>query len=267
MPHDGPQRAERAGRQRPGPRLLAAAAAVAVVALPAFAPPPEPTGPRPSAAPATPDTGQGRDLYQRGCASCHGPDGRGSQRGPTLAGVGAASVDFQLSTGRMPLANERTMPHRREPAFSPEEIDALVRYVATLAGGGPPVPDVVPSDPRAGRDLYLTYCSACHSATGAGAVLTSGRRTPNLYQADPTQIGEAIRVGPGAMPAYGPEALDQSEVNAIAAYVGLLQNSGEVDRGGLPLGRIGPVTEGLVAVLVGLVLLLFLARRLGTGAR
>ena len=206
--------------------------------------------------------GRGQALYQQSCASCHGQQGQGTQRGPTLVGVGAASADFYLSTGRMPVTDEQRNPGRGPPAFGRSDIDALVAYVASL-GAGPAVPAV---DPAAGRlaegeRLYQENCAACHSATGTGGALTSGQVAPSLGQATPVQVAEAIRVGPGAMPRFPSQALNDPQVDSVAAYVGRLQQGG--NRGGWDLGRIGPVTEGLVAWVVGLGLVLLVVRRLG----
>ena len=55
---------------------------------------------------------EGKALFQVTCSSCHGLNGEGTSQGPSLVGVGAASVDFQMSTGRMPMAR----PASRHPA-------------------------------------------------------------------------------------------------------------------------------------------------------
>ena len=209
--------------------------------------------------------GRGQLLYQQSCASCHGQRGEGTERGPSLIGVGAASADFYLSTGRMPIREEQRNPARAKPAFGRSDIDALVAYVASL-DGGPAIPAV---DPAAGRlaegeQLYQENCAACHSATGTGGALTSGQAAPSLARSTPVQVAEAVRVGPGAMPKFPPQALNDPQVDSVAAYVGHLQDSG--DRGGYGLGRIGPVTEGLVAWVVGLGLLVLVVRRLGKDA-
>ena len=215
------------------------------------------TTPRPAQA-----GGRGQTLYQQNCASCHGQQGQGTQRGPTLRGVGAASADFYLSTGRMPITEEQRNPARAKPAFGRSDIDALVAYVASL-GDGPAVPAV---DPAAGRlaegeRLYQENCAACHSATGTGGALTSGQVAPSLQPATPVQVAEAIRVGPGAMPRFSPQALNDPQVDSVAAYVDRLRHGG--NRGGWDLGRIGPVTEGLVAWVLGLGAVLWVVRRLG----
>jgi ubiquinol-cytochrome c reductase cytochrome c subunit len=183
--------------------------------------------------------------------------------------VGPASLDFQLSTGRMPLLRERNEPVRRGRAFSANDIRAIVGYASGFGGGGgAPIPAVRPDNVQLGQTLYLDTCSACHSATGAGGALTNGQFAPDLFKATATQVGEAIRVGPGIMPAFTDKALTEQEVNAIADYVQTLQSKhGRTDRGGVPLGRIGPVTEGMVGWAVGLALLVLMVRWLGTRTR
>ncbi|MEN3614499.1 c-type cytochrome [Plantactinospora sp. ZYX-F-223] len=225
---------------------------------------PGPTSAAP-APPADPATAGGADLYLRSCASCHGPTGQGSQRGPALVGVGPASVDFQLNTGRMPLEKEAAQPPHRRPAFSADEIRAIVAHVRSFGGGGPEIPSVAPGDLRDGRELYLATCAACHSATGVGATLTNGFVAPSLEGSSPIQVAEAVRVGPGLMPAFPESVLSQEQVNALASYVQELRGD-KLDEGGAPLGRLGPTTEGLVAWGIGLVLLVLVARWLGSRA-
>ncbi|MGH9281340.1 MAG: c-type cytochrome, partial [Acidimicrobiales bacterium] len=92
--------------------------------------------------PAPEQVEQGRRLYTTGCSSCHGIDAEGTRRGPSLQGVGAASVDFWVSTGRMPLKTERSRAVRKPPAYSREQIDAIVAYVTSIAPGGPDIPEL-----------------------------------------------------------------------------------------------------------------------------
>jgi ubiquinol-cytochrome c reductase cytochrome c subunit len=256
---------------RRGRRLLAAAAGLGLAGLPLAAPSPSPSGAdspsasAPGSPAAVPGPDRGTVLYQQSCASCHGQQGEGSQRGPALAGVGSADVDFQLSTGRMPLREERYSDQHRDPMFSSADIEALVQHVAAFPpGGGPQIPVVGAGDTRSGRELYLTYCSACHSAAGTGATLTNGRFAPSLDRATPTQVAEAVRVGPGLMPAFDAGVLSDQEVDNVAAYVDVLQNDrGRLDKGGWSLARLGPFPEGAVAWVLGLGVLVLLARRLG----
>ncbi|NCA18440.1 MAG: cytochrome c, partial [Actinobacteria bacterium] len=82
---------------------------------------------------------EGKSIFMRGCSSCHGLNAEGSGIAPSLIGVGAASVDFQVATGRMPMADMSQQAMRKKPVYSPEEIAALAAYVASLAPG-PAIP-------------------------------------------------------------------------------------------------------------------------------
>ena len=190
---------------------------------------------------------EGEALYEIGCVSCHGVAGVGGDRGPVLIDAGAASAHFYLTSGRMPQADEG-QAERKEPAYSPAEIEALVAYVASL-GDGPEIPDVdlESADLQAGGELYRTNCAACHQAAGAGGALSYGNNAPTLVPATPVQLVEAMLVGPGQMPVF--EQLSDEERDAIARYVVHLDEVG--DPGGLSLGRTGPIPEGFVAIIIG----------------
>jgi ubiquinol-cytochrome c reductase cytochrome c subunit len=194
----------------------------------------------------------GEELYLTGCVSCHGEGGNGVDgRGPPLIGVGAASADFYLGTGRMPASDSDAQPVRKQPAYTSEEIDALVAYVASL-GGGPPIPnvDLENADVAAGGVLYRANCASCHNAAGIGGALSYGDSAPALDESTPVQVVQAMRIGPGQMPVFGEDVMDEQAANDIAAYVEHLRHPD--DRGGLSLGRVGPITEGFIALLVGL---------------
>ena len=100
-----------------------------------------------------------------------------------------------LTTGRMPLPAPDQQPVRRTPAYTPAEIDALVAYVGSL--GGPPVPRVslAGTDLSRGMQAFMLDCAGCHQALGRGGVVT-GASVPDLTSATPTQIAEAVRLGP-----------------------------------------------------------------------
>ena len=212
---------------------------------------------------------RGAELYTTGCSSCHGPDGRGerapdgSVRGPSLESAGEATAYYYLATGRMPLANSEEQPQRKPPAYDPDEIDALVAYVASL-GEGPPLPDVdvEGADLAEGGQIFRANCQACHSASGSGGALSYGRAAPRLASATPEEIGEAVRSGPGQMPVFGPDTITQTQLNDLAAYVRYLRHP--EDPGGLPIGRTGPIPEGFVDWLIWMVSLLVLVGWIGT---
>jgi ubiquinol-cytochrome c reductase cytochrome c subunit len=223
------------------------------------------TGPGQAAASAPPASQQsiarGRYLFEQSCSSCHGLDAQGSSIAPSLIGTGAASVDFQMSTGRMPAKEQGAEMDRRPVVFSPRNIDDIASYVASL-GGGPPIPteaqaSPVGANPGLGQQIFNANCAACHNFVGAGGALTNGKYAPSLNQATPVQIYEAMLTGPEAMPAFSDTTITPSEKRDIIAYV--TQTSKEPNPGGFSLGRVGPVTEGLVAWIGGIGLLILAA--------
>ena len=203
-------------------------------------------------------TEAGTALFQSQCASCHGLQGQGTAYGPSLVGAGAAGADFYLRTGRMPLSAPGQPVVRRQPVLTEEQIQELVAVVASL-GDGPEIPKVTSGgDVSDGSRLYIANCAACHGATGAGNAIGGGNLAANLHQATPTQIVEAMRIGPGAMPKF---AFSEDQEASIAAYVQFLQN--QPSPGGLEIGGLGAVAEGFVAIGIGLVLFVLAAMFVG----
>jgi ubiquinol-cytochrome c reductase cytochrome c subunit len=195
---------------------------------------------------------RGQLLYAEQCSTCHQADGAGQPlKGiPSLRGVGAAAVDFYLSTGRMPEATLARQAPRKPATVSAADRAALVAYVTTTWPGGPAIPTVGPGTLQSGGDLFRSNCSACHGAAGAGAALAYGAYAPSLHRADALQVAEAMRVGPGNMPVFDVNTLSDSQVADIDAYVQYLRHPD--DRGGAGLGHTGPVAEGFVALLIGM---------------
>jgi ubiquinol-cytochrome c reductase cytochrome c subunit len=218
--------------------------------------------PEPSRA-QTDQQAQGQALYEANCSTCHGLQAEGTANGPSLQNAGPAAVDFMLSTGRMPLANPGDQPVRDEPKFTPEQIAAIVAYVETIAPGGEPIPTVDPAagDLARGAEVFLNTCAGCHGAGATGDSVGGGQIAPTIDPANPTQIGEAIRIGPGLMPRFGPETIDQADLDSVAAYLLWIRDHGQ--DGGLQLGRVGAVAEGLVIVVVGLGLMILFLRLTG----
>src|SRR4051812_19898297 len=194
---------------------------------------------------------EGRALYLVGCSSCHGLDAQGGNQAPSLIGVGAAAVEFQVGTGRMPLADPGAQAERRTPLYSETQIRQLSAYIASLAPG-PDVPtvDLADGDLAYGGELFRTNCAQCHQAVGQGGALTNGKRAPALTEATPLQVAEAMRTGPESMPVFSEGQLDQHQLNSVVKYVEFLKTPN--DPGGHPIGHYGPVPEGLVAWLVGI---------------
>jgi ubiquinol-cytochrome c reductase cytochrome c subunit len=194
---------------------------------------------------------EGRALYLVGCSSCHGLDAQGGNQAPSLIGVGSAAVDFQVGTGRMPLAAPGAQGERKTPLYNETQIRQLGAYVDSLAPG-PQVPtvDLADGDLAYGGELFRTNCAQCHQAAGQGGALTNGKHAPTLMEATPVQVAEAMRTGPESMPVFSPAQLDDHQVNSIAKYVEFLQSPNAP--GGHPIGGYGPISEGLVAWVVGI---------------
>ena len=200
-------------------------------------------------------------TYLADCGVCHGSRGEGTRRGPRIAGRGRADVDYELTTGRMPLPSPTAKTERRAVKYTPTQIRALVDYVAAFAPGGVDIPVLAsPADVSAGGELYRLQCAACHAWAGDGGALLH-REAPGLHKATPTQVAEAVRVGPGTMPAFGTAALDDAQLAGVVRYVQYLKHP--VDQGGLSLWHLGPVAEGAVAWIVGLGLLMMAIRWIG----
>jgi ubiquinol-cytochrome c reductase cytochrome c subunit len=212
---------------------------------------------------------EGRALFLKNCATCHGLNAQGSTDGPSLVGVGAAAVDFQVGTGRMPARQPGPQIQAKRVQFTQDQIDAMAAYVASL-GPGPAVPSesdlsTEDADVAEGGEIYRTNCAMCHNYAGSGGALTRGKYAPSLKETTPKHIYEAMLTGPQSMPVFGDGTITPDEKRDIIAFVTTQRN--EPSPGGASLGRIGPVSEGLVGWLVGIGALIGCAVWLGAKAR
>jgi ubiquinol-cytochrome c reductase cytochrome c subunit len=227
--------------------------------------------PRPAAAaPAASDqVEQGRKLFLANCSTCHGMQGEGTKYGPALAGVGAAAVDFQMGTGRMPLAGPNVQaPRNSEVRFTDEEIAAVAAYVASLAPG-PPIPDEEYTsgkngDVALGGQLFRVNCAMCHNFAGSGGALTRGKYAPALRNIEGKHIYEAMLTGPQSMPVFNDANISPEGKSAIIAYLHAVDKQKNI--GGMNLGNLGPVPEGLFAWVFGLGIMIAFAVWLGRKA-
>jgi ubiquinol-cytochrome c reductase cytochrome c subunit len=207
----------------------------------------------------------GKKLFITNCSSCHGLTGQGTSDGPSLIGVGAAAVDFQVGTGRMPAARPEPQMPRKPVQFAQPQIDDLSAFVASL-GPGPSVPeasqyDATDGDLAKGGDLFRTNCAACHNFAGQGGALTRGKYAPDLKSTTPRHLYEAMQTGPQAMPVFNDNTMPPEQKRAIIAFV--RHTVTETNDGGLNLGRIGPVSEGLFLWTFGLGILIAVAVWIG----
>jgi ubiquinol-cytochrome c reductase cytochrome c subunit len=195
---------------------------------------------------------QGRELFLVSCAFCHGQNGEGvrsqdgNQLGPSLVGVGAAAVDFQVGTGRMPMAASGPQAEAKPVQFTADQIADLAAYVATL-GAGPGIPTEEQltggDDIAAGAELFRINCAMCHNVAGAGGALTEGKFAPDLKDVDPAHVYEAMVTGPQNMPVFNELNIEPEDKANIIAYLEYLND--HPSPGGIDLGNLGPVSEGL----------------------
>ncbi|MEB8337047.1 cytochrome bc1 complex diheme cytochrome c subunit [Streptomyces endophyticus] len=199
---------------------------------------------------------EGKKLYSVGCASCHGTGGQGTSDGPSLVGVGSAAVDFQVGTGRMPAQQPGAQVPKKKVIYSQAEIDQLAAYVASL-GAGPVAPTAKDysangADIAKGGELFRTNCAQCHNFTGEGGALTHGKFAPSLEGVAPKHIYEAMQTGPQNMPSFPDTTMTKQNKQDIIAYLDAVNGDKTESPGGLKLGGLGPVSEGLFAWIFGL---------------
>ncbi|HEV2440444.1 MAG TPA: c-type cytochrome [bacterium] len=242
--------------------LVAGAALVTAVRSRAQTPAP----PSPAVSAASGEVRRGADLYALHCASCHGTAAQGTADGVPLLDAGAAAVDFVLSTGRMPVADPRQPMVRHRSGWTRRDVDAVVAFVTSLAPGGPPIPAVHPEggDLARGQQIFAANCAPCHATAGQGAAVGEGADAPDLYEASPVEIAEAVRIGPDPMPAFDPGIIGQHDLDSLVRYVMFLRTP--PDPGGFSLGHLGPVAEGFIAWIVGFAGLVVIIRLIGTTA-
>ncbi|GHJ06522.1 putative ubiquinol-cytochrome c reductase cytochrome c subunit [Micromonospora humidisoli] len=209
--------------------------------------------------PLTGAAAEGRALFDVSCVTCHGRNAQGVEgRGPSLIGVGAASVEFQVGSGRMPMARQEAQAMRKPPVFTDEQVRQLGQYIQEL-GGGPQVPQGnlrEGANLATGGELFRINCSQCHAFGGGGGALSSGKYAPSLNPASDAQIYAAMLSGPQNMPVFGDNQITPEQKADIIAYIQETLKADQ-DQGGFNLGRYGPSTEGLAIFLVGIVALVF----------
>lgn len=204
------------------------------------------------------DVEQGEALFLANCSTCHGLDAQGTDAGPSLIGVGAAAVDFQVGTGRMPMQMQGPQAQQKPQQFNEEQTSQLAAYVASL-GAGPTVPedeylDVSQGDAANGSKVFLANCAMCHNAAGAGGALTRGKFAPSLMGVEENHIYEAMQTGPQNMPVFNDANITPEEKRDVITYLKTVETN--TDPGGFGLGSLGPVSEGLFIWTIGLMIII-----------
>ena len=215
------------------------------------------------------DVAAGRQLYSTSCITCHGANLDGVKgNGPSLIGVGSASVYFQVSTGRMPAAQQGAYEVRKEAKFNEKQTQQLGAYVQSV-GGGPTLPTGTlrssSSELGAGGELFRLNCASCHGTTFKGAPLSAGKIAPSLNQANDKQIYAAMLSGPENMPVFGDNEITPAQKKELIGYIQTLKAS--KDPGGNGIDRIGPVSEAIVIWVGGVGILMVFILWIGARVR
>jgi ubiquinol-cytochrome c reductase cytochrome c subunit len=213
---------------------------------------------------------EGKRIFLRGCSSCHGLNAEGGSVAPSLIGVGAAAVDFQVGTGRMPMADMSQQAMRKKPIYNDDEVALLAAYIASLAPGPASVNEAALSWERDGNtaqggELFRNNCAMCHNFAAQGGALTNGKYAPTLMGVEAKHVYEAMITGPQSMPKFDDRTITPQEKLSIIKWLKSVQS--EPQLGGASTGRVGPVTEGLAAWVLGLGLLIGIAVWLTMKAR
>ncbi|MDQ0869340.1 ubiquinol-cytochrome c reductase cytochrome c subunit [Arthrobacter sp. V1I9] len=199
------------------------------------------------------DAEEGGKLFAANCATCHGMGASGSPDGPSLVGVGAASVDFQVGTGRMPMQMNGPQALEKPVQFNDQQTHQLAAYVASL-GAGPAIPEESLLDEKGnaavGGELFRTNCAMCHNAAAAGGALTRGKFAPALEDTSGKHIYEAMVTGPQNMPVFSDSNITPEGKRDIITFLKQIETTGSP--GGAELGSLGPVAEGLFVWVAGL---------------
>ena len=168
------------------------------------------------------------------------------------------------------MADMSVQAMRKKPVYNAEQTAALAAYVASLAPG-----PAIPTDDQLnyerdgnvaqGGELFRTNCAMCHNFAGQGGALTQGKYAPTLMGVDAKHIYEAMVTGPQSMPVFSDKTITPAEKLSIIKWIKSVQD--EPQQGGISLGRVGPVTEGLFGWLVGLGILIGVAVWLASKAK
>jgi ubiquinol-cytochrome c reductase cytochrome c subunit len=160
------------------------------------------------------------------------------------------------------MADMSTQAMRKDPIYNAEETAALAAYVASLAPG-PKIPAESSlnyerdGSTAEGGELFRNNCAMCHNFAGQGGALTQGKYAPTLMGVEPKHIYEAMVTGPQSMPVFSDKTITPQEKMSIIKWIKAAEK--EPNLGGASLGRVGPVTEGLLGWVLGLGLLIGVA--------
>ena len=164
----------------------------------------------------------GGRLFASNCSVCHGSDAKGSYGFPNLA-------DSNWRWGGEPETIKTTILHGRMgvmpaqgPMIGEDGVRNVAAYVLTELGGRE-LPADAQADVAAGKQIFATLCSACHTQAGTGMAVMGApdltQPSAFIYGSSFAQLQQTIRYGrSGNMPAQG-DFLGNDKAHLLAAYV------------------------------------------------
>ena len=189
---------------------------------------------------------RGKELFTKGCGSCHtlADAGTTGKIGPNLdyafvqSRIDGLGDDTILQVVRGQIAYPVTTPSTGAPGmpadiFEGQDAEDVATYVASVAGldaAGNPINPANPPKPAPagggtdGKAIFASAgCSGCHTLAAAGA---SGTVGPNLDDAKPSKELAIDRVtnGRGGMPAFKGQ-LSEAQIEAVTTFVA--ENAGK----------------------------------------
>ena len=188
----------------------------------------------------TGDRLRGKELFTKGCGSCHElfDASTKGQIGPNLdyaflqSRVDGLGEDTIQQVVRDQIAYSVEDPSTEAPGmprdiFKGQDAEDVATYVASVAGldasgkpidpANPPKP-VQPGGGTNGKAIFASAgCSGCHTLADAGA---TGNVGPNLDEAKPSKelVVDRVTNGKGGMPSFKGQLSDE-QIQAVADYV------------------------------------------------
>lgn len=152
-------------------------------------PPPNPT-----------EVEAGRKQFESLCAGCHGADGAGGERGPSIVAPGRRRT---RSPEELRELVRNGIPAAGMPGFAlPEaQLQELVAFVRSLSA--PAVETAVPGDVTAGETFFLGKgnCASCHMLNGRGGLigpdLSDLGRERTLAEIEQSLANPSLQIAPG----------------------------------------------------------------------
>ena len=123
---------------------------------------------------------RGNTLYTTHCATCHGADLRGGERGGTNLLRSAIVLNDKAGELIFPVVRDGLKNPGMSPmppmSVSQDDVKAIAEYIASIAataqrqGGPPPGPpvtlNILVGDAAAGKTYFDAKCASCHSVAG-----------------------------------------------------------------------------------------------------